>query len=114
MLIFLQFRKTRNFYYPKNVLTLISENRKLPPAMEPASSIIRKLGGEAVVSDITGTAYTAPYRWQHEREKGGTGGLIPQRYHRTLLDYAHKKRITLKSDEFLPLPVKSRERAGAA
>lgn len=55
--------------------------------MDPARSIIERLGGAAVVARITGTSYTAPYRWQHSREKGGTNGLIPQKYHRTLIEY---------------------------
>lgn len=69
--------------------------------MEPASSIIQRLGGESAVSKITGTAYTAPYRWQAERDKGGTGGTIPQKYHRTLLDYARENEIPLTADDFL-------------
>jgi hypothetical protein len=68
----------------------------------PASIIIARLGGEAMVSFITGTAYTAPYRWQAARTKGGTGGLIPQRYHRKLIDYARSKGIPLNAEEFLP------------
>lgn len=70
--------------------------------MEPAHSIIKKLGGEAKVMEITGTAYTAPYRWQHAREKGGTDGLIPQRYHPVLLEYARSQGIPLAAEEFLP------------
>ena len=69
--------------------------------MEPARTLIQKLGGEAKVSKITGTAYTAPYRWQHDRAKGGTGGRIPQRYHRVLLDYASNNGIKLEAAEFL-------------
>jgi hypothetical protein len=70
--------------------------------MDPATSIIKKLGGEALVSKITGTAFTAPYRWQQEKSKGGTGGLIPQRHHRSLLDYAHQNDIPFVAEEFLP------------
>lgn len=70
--------------------------------MEPASTIIRKLGGEAVVAKVTKRASTAPYRWQYARENGGTGGNIPQRYHRTLLDYAKKNGIRLRAEDFLP------------
>lgn len=77
--------------------------------MEPASSIIAKLGGEAVVSDVTGTAYTAPYRWQYPRERKGTGGIIPQRHHPQLLAFARSKGIPLKAEEFLP-PVRTRRR----
>jgi hypothetical protein len=68
----------------------------------PASRVIARLGGEAMVSAVTGTAYTAPYRWQAPRAKGGTGGLIPQRHHRRLLDYARSKGIPLTAEEFLP------------
>lgn len=70
--------------------------------MEPAKTIIKMLGGEAAVSKITGTAYTAPYRWQHPRAKGGTDGLIPQRYHRTLLDAARAQNVPLTPAHFFP------------
>jgi len=70
--------------------------------MEPACSIIKLLGGEAVVSEITGTSYTAPYRWQHPRARGGTGGLIPQRHHPKLLAYAKKHGLKLTAEDFLP------------
>ena len=56
--------------------------------MHPAASIIRRLGGAAAVAAATGTALTAPYRWQYPRAKGGTGGVIPQRHHRALIDFA--------------------------
>jgi hypothetical protein len=81
-------------------LTWISEYQKLF-GMDPAAAIIKKLGGEAKVADLTGTALTAPYRWQREKAKGGTGGLIPQVHHRTLLDYAHAHGISLLAEEFL-------------
>lgn len=82
--------------------------------MEPANSIIKKLGGEAAVSALLTEAavrlaqpelnlsYTAPYRWQYARDKGGTDGLIPQRYHPLLLEYARSQGIPLAAEEFLP------------
>jgi hypothetical protein len=82
------------------------------PAMQPAENIIAKfaidrdgmkISGEAKVSEITGAGTTAPYRWQYPREKGGTGGTIPQRYHRQLLDYARVNNIDLKAEDFLPV-----------
>lgn len=75
--------------------------------MEPASTIIKKFGGEAKVSEITETAYTAPYRWQAPRSKGGTGGLIPQRHHPKLLSYAKENSIDLSPAEFLPSEVET-------
>jgi len=81
--------------------------------MDPAKQIIGRLGGEAQVAFITGTAYTAPYRWQAAKWKGGTGGLIPQRYHRTLLDYARSNGIALDAEEFLPPDPRGEERREA-
>lgn len=71
--------------------------------MEPAASIIKAIGGEAIASEITGTAYTAPYRWQQPKEKGGTGGLIPQRHHPALLAYAQDRGLDLRAEHFLPV-----------
>lgn len=71
--------------------------------MDPASKIIKDLGGPTKVRELTGTSIMAPYRWQHSKAKGGTGGLIPQRYHRTLLDYAEQNQIELRAEDFLPL-----------
>ncbi|MBD3845963.1 hypothetical protein IED13_09660 [Bosea sp. SSUT16] len=71
--------------------------------MEPAASVIARLGGEKIVSEITGRAYTAPYRWQQSVEKGGTGGLIPQRLHIKLLEYAMANGIALSPADFLPV-----------
>lgn len=71
-------------------------------AMEPADSIIERLGGVGVVAEITGTAYTAPYRWKAPRDKRGTGGVIPWQHVRPLLDYAKKNGIPLAADDFLP------------
>lgn len=68
--------------------------------MEPARSIIKKLGGEAKVAEVTDTALTAPYRWQHPRDKGGTGGRIPQRHIPRLLEYAAEIGVELTTDEF--------------
>ncbi|MBY6242815.1 hypothetical protein [Methylosinus sp. Sm6] len=70
--------------------------------MEPAYTIIKRLGGEAAVSRATGTAYTAPYRWQHPVDKGGTGGLIPQKHHPALLEFARQNGKELTPADFLP------------
>lgn len=50
----------------------------------------------------TGTALTAPYRWQYPRAKGGTGGLIPQRHHRALIEFARAQGLVLNAADFLP------------
>jgi hypothetical protein len=63
--------------------------------MNPAKQIIGRLGGEAQVAFITGTAYTAPYRWQ------------------AVLDYARSNGIALDAEEFLPPDPRGEERREA-
>lgn len=75
--------------------------------MEPASTIIKKLGGEARVAQATKTAFTAPYRWQYPKSKGGTDGVIPQKHHRSLLALAREQGVDLNADEFLPVSVET-------
>lgn len=79
--------------------------------MEPASSIIKKLGGEAVVSQALGTAFTAPYRWQYSKDKGGTDGLIPQKHHPALLALAREQEVELAAEDFLPVDKEARASA---
>lgn len=67
----------------------------------PAASIIRRLGGEAVVASLLRVGSVAPYRWQYSKAKGGTNGLIPQRHHVALLLYAAKGGLLLEPSEFL-------------
>lgn len=71
--------------------------------LEPARGIVQKLGGEAKISEICGTKQTAPYSWQYPREVGGTDGLIPQKHHLKLLDYALENGIDLRAEHFLPM-----------
>lgn len=71
---------------------------------EPAHSIIKLLGGEAVVAEITKRAITAPYRWQQPISKRGTGGLIPQKHHPRLLEYARQIGANLSPADFLASP----------
>jgi hypothetical protein len=69
--------------------------------MNPAQTIIDKLGGVSVVAEVASVHRTRVSNWKRPREKGGTGGIIPQRHHRSLLDYAKAKQINLTADEFL-------------
>ena len=71
--------------------------------MEPACTIIRRLGGPEAVSSALGLAYTAPYRWQYPKAKGGTGGLIPQRHHLALMRLARERGVPLEPADFFPV-----------
>lgn len=71
--------------------------------MEPAASIIQRLGGNAIVARVTGAHRTRVWKWQQPRGRnGGTGGVIPIEHIRPLLDYAKSIGVDLTADEFLP------------
>lgn len=69
--------------------------------LEPARSIIAKIGVEKM-SEITGKHVSRVYRWMHPKEKGGTGGLIPQSDQPAILKYARDARIKLSERDFFP------------
>ncbi len=50
---------------------------------------------------ITGAGETAPYRWQHPKDKGGTGGLIPYKHAIKLLSFAAENGIAVSASDFL-------------
>jgi hypothetical protein len=68
--------------------------------MEPASRIIKLLGGERAVAKVAGTTVTCPYRWQYPRENGGAGGQIPARHIPALIRYAKTLGIELSPNDF--------------
>jgi monoamine oxidase len=64
-------------------------------SLEPAASIISRLGGPAATARAAGVHANRPYRWMSPQSIGGTGGLVPQRHHRKLLDWAKSAGIEL-------------------
>jgi hypothetical protein len=80
--------------------------------LDPAASIICRLGGAAHVAEVLGVSPQSGFRWMLPREEGGSGGLIPQWHHRRLLDYARWHRVKLTAEDFLPpSPARPRRRA---
>lgn len=70
--------------------------------MEPAKTIIRKLGGVERVSAIAGVHRTRVYKWMRAREDGGTGGSIPFDHAPALIAEARRQGVHLSADDFLP------------
>lgn len=70
--------------------------------LEPAKSVIERLGGINAVAAIASKHRTRVYRWMRPVEAGGTGGLIPQREIPRLLAHASANSIPLSADDFLP------------
>ncbi len=70
-------------------------------SMEPANSIITYLGGAKAVSEIVEKHVSRVYRWTYpETVREGTGGLIPAREQRKLLEHCRTNRIDLRPDDF--------------
>lgn len=73
--------------------------------MEPAASIIKKLGGHVAVSTYLKTAKNAPYRWTYSKERGGTGGVIPHWHHDDLLKMAADLGIPMSRADLVEMPL---------
>jgi hypothetical protein len=72
--------------------------------MEPASTIITKLGGPSKVAAIVGVHPTRVSNWKRPKSVGGTGGRIPQNHHRALLRAAQERGISeITADLLLPV-----------
>ncbi|SOC45732.1 hypothetical protein SAMN05892877_117121 [Rhizobium subbaraonis] len=71
--------------------------------LEPAKSIIAKIGIDKV-SEITGKHVSRVYRWMYPKERGGTGGMIPQSEAPALLAYAKANKIELSPADFFAIP----------
>jgi len=72
-------------------------------SLQPAMSIIDSLGGAAELSKGLGVSYSQVRKWTWSRQRGGTGGLIPQRHHVAVLNLARQKCVPLTAADFLPV-----------
>lgn len=70
--------------------------------MEPAASIIERLGGVTRVATIVGLHRTRVSNWKRPRRSGGTDGRVPQDHHVKLLEHARENGIPLSANDFLP------------
>jgi hypothetical protein len=70
--------------------------------MEPAHSIIKRLGGPSRVAEIVGVHRTRVSNWARPPHKGGTGGAIPHWHVAKLLDHARAHGIDLTEADFAP------------
>jgi hypothetical protein len=72
--------------------------------MEPARTIISRLGGPTKVAGIAGVHRTRVSNWARRKKDGGTGGLIPFKHVPALLAAAKRQGVELSADDFLPVP----------
>ena len=84
--------------------------------MEPASTIIAKLGGVGKVAEIVGVHRVRVSNWKRPKDVGGTGGRVPQSHHVALLQAAEQLGVAMTPADFLPVhdrPSRVAEEAGA-
>ncbi|MGP3699214.1 hypothetical protein [Rhodobacter sp. NSM] len=84
--------------------------------MEPARTIITKLGGPSKVAEIVGIHRTRVYSWMRPRIKGGTGGLIPMWHVPALMAAAAEAGVHIAAADFVPAaePCETSQNKGAA
>ena len=68
--------------------------------LEPARTVVEICGGVEAVARMVDRDKSNVYRWGYSKEKGGTGGLVPQKLAPLLLKQA--KHLGLRSDHFFP------------
>jgi len=83
---------------------LVAKIATVPARMEPAQRIIKKLGGPSAVAALLNLHRTRVSSWQRSRASGGTGGEIPQRHIRPLLEHAKERGIALRLADFFAKP----------
>lgn len=66
--------------------------------MKPAELVIKKFGGVRALAKLVGVYPGTVSRWTAPKERNGTGGYIPVKYHRLVLELAdqHGKNLTLE------------------
>ncbi len=69
--------------------------------LDPAKTVIGRIGIEKV-AEITGKHVSRVYRWMYPKDRGGTGGLIPQKEQPALLGFARQNGIELNERDFFP------------
>lgn len=69
--------------------------------LEPAKSVIAKVGIDNVAR-VTGKHVSRVYRWMYPKDRGGTGGLIPQEAQPAILGFAEDNGIELTERDFFP------------
>jgi hypothetical protein len=68
--------------------------------LEPAASIIEKLGGLDAAAEAGRVHKSRASRWRMPQSKGGTGGLIPSKRQPLLLAWAREKGKPLQAEDF--------------
>jgi len=66
-----------------------------------AARLIDKFGGHEALAEVLGIRVVSVYRMTYPRERGGTGGTVPQKHHAKLFKAARDMGIDLKADDLI-------------
>jgi len=69
--------------------------------MKPAPLVIQRFGGVRPLARVLGIDHSSVSRWQKPKTQRGTGGLVPSRYHMTLLQVAETSGVQLNALELV-------------
>ena len=71
-------------------------------AYEPAATIVQKLGGPSKVAKLVGIHAVRVSNWQRPKAKGGTGGCIPLKHHRIIIEEGRRRGVLITAEDLLP------------
>lgn len=73
--------------------------------LEPAASIVAKLGGPHNAADnVLKVNRSIVFRFMYPKSVRGRGGWIPREYHKAILEYAAKHNIDIAPGDFYQTP----------
>lgn len=70
--------------------------------MNPAARVLEKIGGAPVAATVCSVDQSTAHRWTYPKERRGTGGIIPAKHQRPLLEYARRNNLPLTAEDFFP------------
>jgi hypothetical protein len=68
--------------------------------MNIAERVIEKCGGVAKTAELINKSPSWVYRWTYPKDKGGTGGTVPQSSQHELLKLAKEGKVTITPADF--------------
>lgn len=71
--------------------------------LEPAKTVIARVGGVDKAAAITGKHVSRIYRWMYGKERGGTGGFVPHEDAVKLLEAAASESLPLAPADFFAI-----------
>ena len=75
---------------------------QIDPFSSPAQRVIKRFGGARRLAVLLDLAHASTvYRWTYSRERNGTNGNIPFKYHRPSLIAAEKLKIPLEKTDLI-------------